>query len=254
MIVHPILALTDNYIWCLVQPNRECVIVDPSEASPVFRYLEQHALTLTAILITHKHYDHTGGISELIKAWPVPVYGSEQIPSVSVVMDRDRTITLTGSQLQFEVFLIPGHTLEHVAYYHPEGHVFTGDTLFTGGCGKIFEGTAQQMYHSLLTLKALPKETLVYCGHEYTENNLKFAQVVEPQNRDIEERLLATQTLRRRQQPTVPAPLSIELKTNPFLRCDHPDVIAAASAYCMRSLQDPVEVLATLRTWKNHYS
>lgn len=249
--LNPILAFSDNYIWCLRDKNNYCVIVDPGTADPVIDYLQRNNLTLAAILITHHHLDHTGGISKLLRFSQVALYGSNQTPQVTDVVEEDQEITISPMSLTFTVLKIPGHTLDHVAYY-TKGLAFTGDTLFTAGCGKIFEGSAAQMYHSLQKLNNLPLETLIYCGHEYTEKNLQFAEMVEPNNKDIQTRLQETHLLRQKNKPTVPASLSIEKNTNPFLRCEEPAVIAAASTYAKRSLQDPIEVLETLREWKNN--
>lgn len=249
MNIVPIMALRDNYIWCVIKQSN-CLIVDPGEADPVFDFINHNKLKISAILTTHHHWDHTNGIKEIVKHNTIPVYGSEQIPMVSHIVKDKEIIHIPPLQLAFQVLTIPAHTLEHVAYYG-EGLAFTGDTLFTGGCGRIFEGTAKQMYESLTKLKQLPPTTLIYCGHEYTLKNLEFAKRVEPDNLVISERIHQTQQLRVADKPTVPAPLSIELETNPFLRCEQPTVIAAASNHAGKKLTDPVEVLATLRELKN---
>lgn len=251
MTIVPIKALRDNYIWCLIEQDN-CIIVDPGEAQPVEDFLTDQGLALKAILVTHHHYDHTDGIAALIANHPVPVYGSTQVPSVNHPIKDDDHIDIASLDIDFKVMAIPAHTLEHVAYYH-SGFVFTGDTLFTGGCGRIFEGTAEQMYLSLARIASLPVDTQIYCGHEYTLKNLEFAQVVEPENVAILQRLNVTKQLRSENQPTVPAPLSDELKTNPFLRCTVPAVVAAASYHAGHWLDDPIQVLATLRKWKNAF-
>lgn len=251
--VIPIKALKDNYIWCIIAQNRDCIIVDPGEANPVIETLNEKHLNLTAILITHHHSDHTAGLHELSKFYKLPILGSKEVLLANHLVVENESINFSDLNLKFEVLFVPGHTLGHVAYYG-EGIVFTGDTLFTGGCGKIFEGTANQMYESLDKLKKLPDDTLIYCGHEYTESNLKFATLVEPQNKDIMERLKETQKLRINKQPTVPSTLQIEKLTNPFLRCDQRDVIKAVENYCQQGLDSPVAVLKNLRDWKNHQS
>jgi hydroxyacylglutathione hydrolase len=247
MTIYPIKAFHDNYIWCLVK-NSDCLIVDPGEASPVTQFLQKNKLNLKAILATHHHFDHTNGITELVQTKSVPVYGSAQIPEVTHVVHDEEIIH--PLEIPFKVLTIPAHTLEHVAYYS-DGVAFTGDTLFTAGCGKIFEGNAEQMYESLNKLKHLPTDTLIYCGHEYTLNNLRFAHLVEPNNQAIQERIEITKQLIKEGQPAVPAPLKLELETNPFLRCNQKEVIIAASDYAQKSLTDPVEILFTLREWKN---
>jgi hydroxyacylglutathione hydrolase len=247
--IFPICAFKDNYIWCFSH-NAHCAIIDPGDAKPVIAALQERELTLSAILVTHHHYDHTQGIQGLLCYQPVPVYGPQEIPQVTIAVHTECSFVLAEKTFEFVVFAVPGHTLDHIAYYYP-GLAFTGDTLFTAGCGKIFEGTAKKMYASLAKLNSLPEETLIYCGHEYTENNLRFARLVEPSNIEIKERLQETIKLREKNLPTVPATLKLEKSTNPFLRCDQPDVIVAASQYCQRALDNPIEVLAVLREWKN---
>lgn len=249
--IFPIPALKDNYIWCL-HDNKNCAIVDPGEANPVIETLEKHSLTLTAILITHHHYDHTNGIDALLEYKKVPVFGSKEIAPATVPVSDNFNFTLDLMGMSFTTLGIPGHTKEHVAYYQP-GSVFTGDTLFTAGCGRIFEGTITQMYTSLSKLASLPEDTLIYCGHEYTENNLKFALHIEPHNREIQNRLNEVQILRKKNLPTVPATLALERNTNPFLRCDQPEVIASVSEYAKKPLQDPIEVFGFLREYKNRF-
>lgn len=251
--VTPINALTDNYIWCVVnRANRHCVIVDPGEATPVLSMLRANQLILSAILITHHHWDHTSGISEILAQYDVPVYGPAHEPVLGMThhLNGGDTLALDDVNLKFHVMDIPGHTLGHIAYYTP-GIAFTGDTLFTGGCGKIFEGTIDQMFASLMSLKALDDDTLIYCGHEYTASNLKFAQIVEPDNIDIQQRIEQVTRLRESQMPSVPAALATEKLTNPFLRCDHEAVIRAAERYSGHKLMSPADVLGVIREWKN---
>jgi hydroxyacylglutathione hydrolase len=251
--ITPILAFSDNYIWCIELANQQCMIVDPGQATPVLRVLSERALELTAILITHHHFDHVGGVADILRYKKVPVYGPEgNINTLTHPVSDKSLLSFPTQGIQFKVFAIPGHTLDHVAYYGC-GAVFCGDTLFTAGCGKIFEGTPKQMYQSLTTLAELPDDTLIYCGHEYTENNLKFATTVEPNNPDICSRIQDTQQKRQSNQPTVPATLSLEKKTNPFLRCQQATVIQAACHYAERELNNPVDVLLTLREWKNNF-
>lgn len=253
--VLPIKALQDNYIWCLInRANRHCVIVDPGEAAPVFTMLRANQLKLSAILITHHHWDHVNGIAELLAQFDVPVYGPALEPVVGLThpVQGSAEIVLEDMHLHWQVMDIPGHTLGHIAYYTP-GLVFTGDTLFTAGCGRLFEGTAEQMYASLLSLKSLDDNTLVYCGHEYTAANLKFAQCVEPDNLDIQQRIEQVTRLREANSPTVPALLATEKLTNPFLRCDQPVVINAAEHYAGKKLNTPQAVFEIIRNWKNKF-
>lgn len=249
--IFPIPALKDNYIWCIVHPNtQQCLIVDPGVAEPVFKVLQEQQLHLAGILVTHHHWDHTGGIIDIINQFEVPVFGSarDNIKACNHPMTTGDIVDILD--LKLKVLEIPGHTHGHLAYYNDE-FVFTGDTLFTGGCGRVFEGTYEQMLHSLEKLTALPKETLVYCGHEYTESNLRFAQQVEPHNPALLARIASTAELRAKQLPTVPATLELELQTNPFLRTNHPDVINAAQKQAGRTLSNKVEVFTVLREWKN---
>lgn len=246
-IITPICALKDNYIWSIGKASSgHCVIIDPGNADPVLNHLNTHKLQLEAILITHHHWDHTNGVKGILEKHPVPVYSTATLPSL------ENPITLPNSDLVFTPIPIPGHTIDHLAFYSP-GLVFCGDTLFTGGCGRIFEGTVDQMYDSLMRLATLPDETLVYCGHEYTEANLRFALTVEPLNKDILKRLESTISLRKRTLPTVPASIELEKKTNPFLRVHIPSVIEAAERHVQRSLKSPAEVFGVIRAWKDNF-
>jgi len=251
--VIPIKALSDNYIWCLVnRANQCCVIVDPGEVDPVLSLLNTQKLRLTGILITHHHWDHTTGIAGIVAHFDVPVYGPtrEPVAGMTRLLNGGDHIYLAEINLTFQILDIPGHTRGHIAY-HNTSLVFSGDTLFTGGCGKLFEGTAAQMYASLTKLAALDNPTLVYCGHEYTASNLKFAALVEPNNPDIQERIQEVAQLRKQNLPTVPATLATEKLTNPFLRCNQSSVIKAAENYSGQKLSRPEDVLGVLRQWKN---
>lgn len=247
-------AFHDNYIWVLFNPKGQAVVVDPGEADQIIEYLKKYHLTLVAILITHHHFDHSGGIAKLLRHQKVPVYGGHQEPidlMTHPVREGD-LIPLEGLNLTLNVLEIPGHTLGHVAYVG-NNLLFSGDTLFTAGCGRLFEGSAAQMLSSLTTLKSLDPQTQVYCGHEYTLANLHFATEVEPDNEKITSRLEAVLALRHQGLQTVPSALAEELATNPFLRCEHPDVIRAAEKHAKRPLHDAVEVFASLRQWKDHF-
>jgi hydroxyacylglutathione hydrolase len=247
-------ALKDNYIWAIInEANKNIVIVDPGDAAPVNSYLISQQYQLTAILITHKHWDHTAGIDDLYAKYSVPVYGPTcEAPSgiSHQLLDNDK-LFLTHVDLTFTVLHIPGHTLEHIAYY-TNNCLFCGDTLFTGGCGRVFEGTYTQMYNSLQRLSLLPDETLIYCGHEYTLNNLQFAELVEPTNHHLLSRIKRVESLRADNQATVPAFLGEEKLTNPFLRCHLPNVKQAISRYSNQSHDDPIKVFCTMREWKNN--
>lgn len=251
--VRRIHAFDDNYIWLIgCRDNHHVAIVDPGDADPVIARLEQDDLQPVAILITHHHGDHTGGVKELVQRYEIPVYGPahERIPALTHAVGEGDTVTLNPCGLRFKVLDTPGHTRGHVCYV---GHnaLFCGDTLFTAGCGRLFEGTAEQMYASLEKLRALPDETVVYCAHEYTQANLAFAVVAEPHNPATRERLEEVRRLRAGHRDTVPALLGLEKQTNPFLRSHLPELIQAAEAFAGHPLRTPAEVFATVRRWKD---
>ncbi len=251
----PIPAFNDNYIWML-QESGCAVVVDPGDAVPVLSCLHAASLRLAAILVTHHHYDHTGGIAELYRrlgAPPVYAPAGESIPDCTVRVQGGDRIEIKELSISFQAVNVPGHTAGAIAYVG-HGVLFSGDTLFTGGCGRLFEGTPQQMHGSLMRLAALPDDTLVYCGHEYTLANLEFASRVEPENADIRDRLAQVRVQRARGEPTVPATLGLEHLTNPFLRCAEPAVRLAAEAWVGRPLKTPAAVLAAIREWKNELS
>ena len=216
---HPIRALSDNYIWTLVNPStREAWVVDPGEAHPVEDYFSKHKLTLSGILITHHHWDHTHGIEELCFSRTIPVHGPGDILGVTHPTTPNETIRLEEISMDFEILDIPGHTLDHIAYVN-DNHLFCGDTLFAGGCGRVFEGTFSQMHASLQKLKQLPDATKVFCGHEYTYANLKFALHLEPNNAKLHQRMEAVMALIKDKRVTLPSTIGLEKETNPFLRC-----------------------------------
>jgi hydroxyacylglutathione hydrolase len=253
----PLPALKDNYIWVL-RAAGHAAVVDPGEARPVLEYLGRERLRLAAVLATHHHPDHVGGIAELLEATgaarPVPVYGpkGEPIATLTHPVGEGDTVHIPELGLALSVLDIPGHTRAHVAYYGAES-LFCGDTLFACGCGRVFEGTPQQMLASLAKLAALPDATKVYCGHEYTLANIKFAQAVEPRNAALAARLARDAKLREAGKPTLPSTLGEERATNPFLRCAEPAVIESANKYLGARLSDPARVFAAIREWKNRF-
>lgn len=253
MEIVPIPAFRDNYIWTLVE-NDWAVCVDPGDAEPVLNYLTQHRLKLLAIINTHHHWDHTGGNIELMEQFQVPLYAprNENINGVTHRLAEGDDVTLQPIGVRLRVFDIPGHTAGHIALYNDD-MVFCGDTLFAGGCGRLFEGTAQQMTSSLAKLASLDKDTKIYCGHEYTLANLAFAKAVEPDNLKIAEREKRESAKRAEGRPTLPSTMSEELETNPFLRCGVPAVVEAAQNHCGQLLPDNVAVFAALREWKNNF-
>jgi hydroxyacylglutathione hydrolase len=249
-------AFQDNYIWLIRgrAPDR-VAIVDPGDAAPVVAALRTQKLTPVAILCTHHHGDHVGGVAELLAERKVPVYGParERIAGVTHPLREGERVALVELGLEFSVLDIPAHTAGHIAYYG-NGLLFCGDTLFSAGCGRLFEGSAAQMAQSLATLAALPADTAVYCGHEYTAANLRFALAVEPDNRAAQAHLAQVQTWRAAGRPSLPSTIGLERRINPFLRTQESGVRAAAERHAGRALATPTEVFAVLRTWKDGFS
>jgi hydroxyacylglutathione hydrolase len=250
-------AFTDNYIWLLQDPStRRCVVVDPGDAAPVLNWLDQHPdWTLSDILITHHHHDHVGGVLQLKQRTGARVFGpaAESIPGRDVALGDNERIEVLG--LEFEVYAVPGHTLGHIAFYHAASTplLFCGDTLFAAGCGRLFEGTPAQMHQSLSRLNSLPGQTLVYCTHEYTLSNLRFAQAVEPDNADIADRLADVTRWRSENRISLPSNLALERLTNPFIRIDEASVRQKADERSGTSHLAPSDIFASLRTWKDNF-
>ena len=249
----PLRALSDNYVWT-IRDARRAAVVDPGDARPVIDYLEREKLELVAILNTHHHADHVGGNAGLLARWKVPVFGpdDERIREVTHRLKEGDRFTLPHFGIEFGVMDIPAHTRSHIAF-HGAGMVFSGDTLFAVGCGRLFEGTPAQMHDSLSRLMQLPDETRVYCGHEYTVSNIRFARAVEPDNAALRELEIKAKKQRDQGLPTLPSTIAQEKATNPFVRVREPAVIAAASKFAGRQLTDPVSVLAAVREWKNGF-
>lgn len=250
----PLPAFADNYIWLLTDASGNAAVVDPGDAKPVQRALDAQDLKLTAILATHHHADHVGGAAELAARHGCPVFGPAREASevVTVPLEEGRVVEVPGLGARFRVLDIPGHTAGHIALFG-HGILFSGDTLFSAGCGRLFEGTPAQMSGSLAKLAALPESIRVCCGHEYTVNNLRFAAALEPANRAIREHAEHCIALRARGQATLPSTIAMERSINPFLRCSEPAVREAASKHAGEALTDPVEIFAVIRQWKDGF-
>ncbi len=264
--VYPINAFQDNYIWCIENSiTKKCIIIDPGDEKPVIQHLLANQLTLKAILITHHHYDHVDGISGLLthaqqySGDTVTVLGpsNSKIKQITQPVVKGDRLTLLGTTLL--VNEVPGHTLDHISYYvaqdleHPTPWLFCGDTLFSAGCGRLFEGSPAQMLRSLKTLTELPLNTEVYCTHEYTLSNLAFAKAVLPNNPDIKQHIEKCQTLRDLDQPTLPSTIATELKINPFVSCSRSDVQSAVSHHSNLPIASELDTFTRLRSWKDSF-
>ena len=249
-------AFKDNYLW-IIHDGVHAAVVDPGDAEPILAALQENGLTLTAILLTHHHADHIGGVTRLLELSNVPVFGprNEAIAAVNRPLGEGDRVQVPGLALELAVLDVPGHTNGHIAYVRDDGKarwLFCGDTLFGGGCGRLFEGTPAQMAASLAKLAALPDDTLVYCAHEYTLSNLRFAEALEPENRALQMRVAHDSQLRGTHLPTIPSTIGIEKATNPFLRTGEPAIVdSLVVAGRVDPGADPVTVFAALRAWKN---
>jgi len=245
----PIKAFSDNYIW-LIKKARDVIIVDPGDATPVIDYLNKHELTIAAILITHHHSDHIGGV-ELLQNFQntsvyAPSYGNYHFNHIPV--SNNDKLTIAQLDIEFEVMWLPGHTRDHVAYQYDK-HVFCGDVIFGAGCGRIFDGTLEDQFKSLNRLKTLPSETLLYCAHEYTQHNIAFSLTLDAQNQNLVSRQKQVNAARRADQSTVPLLLETELKTNPFLRCNE----ASLKSQSPLLEQESFAFFSEIRKLRNHY-
>lgn len=253
--VQAVPAFNNNYLW-LIHNGRQAVVVDPGDAKPILTALATHGLSLVGILLTHHHADHVGGVPELLQGRPIPVFGPrhDDIAAVTVPLDEGDTAHIAQLGLTFSVIAVPGHTRGHIAFFEPKQNwLFCGDTLFAGGCGRIFEGTPEQMAQSLEKLAALPEQTQVYCAHEYTLSNLRFAQVVDADNQALHARMAAEQAKRQAGQPTVPSTIGLEKATNPFIRYRDAHIMRYLISAGRLQQADPLAAFAALREWKNSF-
>jgi hydroxyacylglutathione hydrolase len=245
-------ALKDNYIWAIHDDHRAAV-VDPGEAAPVLAFLDQHGLQLDAILCTHRHNDHIGGIAKLREVYNVPVHGRRHPnnPHITHDLHEGGKLKLEALGIEFNIIEIPGHVDDHIGFIAP-GLVFCGDVLFGAGCGRNFEGTPAQLHNSLQRLAQLPDTTRVYCAHEYTAANLRFALACDPDNPAVKQRVAATQRLRAANQITLPSTIALEKATNPFLRCTQPEIIRTLQQHGLADTSE-LGVFTAMRAWKNHF-
>ncbi len=257
MKIHPIRAFSDNYIWALHdETSNKIIVVDPGDSVPVIQYLEQNNLSLDAIIITHYHNDHIGGVEALKGQYQCRVYGSsyDDLNFCDTYLSDGDQVSLLNGCLNFQILHVPGHTLGHIVYYDKSKQLlFCGDTLFRAGCGRMFEGQPQQFHQSLMKLAKLPSETQVFCTHEYTLANLKFARYVEPNNSDIELLSIECENLRNLDKVTLPSSVGSEQKTNPFFRCHIPAVALRINQLTNRNDQQDFEIFASMRRLKDNF-
>ncbi|MBW8191718.1 hydroxyacylglutathione hydrolase [Neiella marina] len=254
MTIYPIKAFQDNYIWA-IHDGHHLLVIDPGDAQPVLDFCQRYQLVLSTILITHHHHDHTGGIEALKRQFPNALVIGPNNPTISAidqVVGEGDTITVNHPSVSFNVWAIPGHTLDHLAYIGELG-LFCGDTLFHAGCGRLFEGSPQQMLHSLSRLAQLPSQTKVYCTHEYTQANLAFAQAVEPNNGEVSLTVAEVQALRVDDRPTLPSTIAEQLRINPFLRCQQSSVQQAVAVWSKQAYRDELATFTSLRQWKDQF-
>lgn len=254
--ITPIPALQDNYIWCLHHTKKRLAwIVDPGVSDVVIDFLEEKSLTLKGILVTHHHWDHTNGIDALTKAYPtIQVIGGTQATHASIThyLKNKESILLDGIDVELTLQEIAGHTLDHVCYYNND-YVFCGDTLFSAGCGRLFEGSAQQMWRSLDFLQSLPEQALFFCAHEYTQANIEFALHVDPDNKDLQNYQRYVEQQRKLKQTTLPSSVALEKKINPFLRCNDNAIKTSVGQHYNETLLSEEHTFELLRKWKDSF-
>ena len=250
--VDPIKAYTDNYIW-LISTNEGSIVVDPGESKEILNLVDSNKIDLKGVLITHHHYDHTNGLLDLTNKMNLEVYGPKKIEGINNIVKESDKFSLIG--IDFEVIEIPGHTLDHLAFYSSNNRdpiLFCGDTLFAGGCGRVFEGTFEQMFESLKKISNYPKETKIFCGHEYTLSNLKFALEADEDNKQLADEYLNVKKLISSDIPSLPTNLNKELKVNPFLRCDEINIKNKVIDK-FDIIDDELEIFTALRKWKDNF-
>lgn len=251
----PIPSLTDNYIWLLINyTNATAVIVDPGTSAGCEKFFQQQKIRPVAILVTHRHWDHVDGIEQLVKRYNIPVYGpaTEFIPCITTLLSANERVSFPEVGLDLLVMDIGGHTAGHIGYL-TDNKLFCGDTLFSAGCGRLLGGTAAQLHASLNRISQLPDETAIYCTHEYTLNNLQFAQAVEPNNPDIQRRIDEVKVLRAKDQPSLPCILGMEKRYNPFLRTDKQSVMQAVAQHSGQQIENSEDCFRYLRMWKDGF-
>ena len=252
LIVEPIKAYTDNYIW-LVSTNEGSIVVDPGESKEILNLIDSNKIDLKGVLITHHHYDHTNGLLDLTNKMNLEVYGPKKIEGINNIVKESDKFSLIG--INFEVIEIPGHTLDHLAFFSSNNKdpiLFCGDTLFAGGCGRVFEGTFEQMFKSLKKISNYPKETKIFCGHEYTLSNLKFALEVDEDNKELADEYINVKNLISSDIPSLPTSLNKELKMNPFLRCNEINIKNKVTDK-FDIIDDELEIFTALRKWKDNF-
>ncbi len=255
--VTPIPAFNDNYIWMLSHENapKQVVVVDPGDAQAVIDVLKNQELTLEAILITHHHQDHTGGVAALANQYSIPIYGPANSPFTGITHPLEDGDTIQVLNTALSIKAVPGHTLDHIAYFSEQDtpQLLCGDTLFLAGCGRLFEGTAQQMLSAMNYFKSLPDSTQVYCTHEYSLANLAFANAVEPNNEAIQSCIESCEALRAENKPTLPSSIAQEKSINPFMRTHLSSVQTSINQHTAQSFSSEEAIFAALREWKNHF-
>ena len=244
----------DNYFWLIKhEKSKRCIVVDPGDATPVLAILKSQNLILDAILLTHHHLDHTGGVNELLKHSPeTKVYSKNKLFPFSVQVSENDNLDFFDSEYSLAVMETPGHTLDHIVFYNQDV-VFSGDLLFSGGCGRVFEGTADQMFSSLQRVSALQDSTKVYCAHEYTQNNLLFAHHIEPKNADLLDYIQRVSKIRQQGLPTIPTSIGLEKTINPFLRCEDKSLKNELQQRLSQPLSTGVDCFRALREYKDRF-